>query len=101
MGFVPEVLVPYRRNVDTMTRDMAAAYDKVFLEQDPALQRLRRLAYGRLHAMLAGSFVRSGEYLRFARHLVASVAARPGQVRYFAGYPVPALRRCLSGSRVG
>jgi len=75
VGFVPEVLVPYGT--------------------------LRRLAYGRLHAMLAGSFVRSGEYRRFAGHSVASVAARPGHVRYFAGYPVRALRRCLSGFRVG
>ena len=87
--------------MDTVMRDMFAAYDKVFLEQDPALQRLRCWAYGRLHAMLTASFVRAGEYRRLAGHSVASVAARPGQVRYFAGYPVRALRRCLSGSRVG
>ena len=59
VGFVPEVLVRYRvhsgnmhRNVDAMTRDMLAAYAKVFSEQDPELRRLRRWAYGRLHAML-------------------------------------------------
>ena len=108
VGFVPEVLVRYRvhsgnmhRNVHAMTSDMLAAYAKAFSEQDPELQRLRRLAYGRLHAMLAGSFFRAGEYRRFARHAVASVAARPRQVGYFAGYPVRALRRCLSSSRVG
>ena len=108
VGFVPEVLVRYRvhggnmhRNVDAMRRDMLAAYAKVFLEQDPELQRLRRWAYGRLHAVLAGSFFQAGEYRRFARHAAASVASRPGQVGYFAGYPVRALRRCLSASKVG
>jgi len=108
VGFVPEVLVRYRvhggnmhRNVRAMARDMLAAYAKVFAEQDPELQRLRHRAYGRLHSMLAGSFFRAGEYRRFARHAGASVAARPGQVGYFAGYPVRALRRCVSASRVG
>jgi glycosyltransferase involved in cell wall biosynthesis len=108
VGFVPEMLVRYRvhsgnmhRNIQAMTRDMLAAYAKAFSEQDPELQRLRRGAYGRLHAMLAGSFFRAGEYGQFARHALASVAMRPGQVGYFAGYPVRALRRCLSASRVG
>jgi len=108
VGFVPEVLVRYRihsgnmhRNLDVMRRDMLAAYAKVFSEQDPELQRLRRSAYGALHAMLAGSFLRAGEYRRFARHAAASLALRPGQVGYFAGYPVRALRRCLSESSVG
>jgi glycosyltransferase involved in cell wall biosynthesis len=107
VGFVPEVLVRYRvhggnmhRNVDAMTRDMLTAYAKVFSEQDPELQRLRRWAYGRLHAVLAGSFFQAGESRRFARHEAASVASRAGQVGYFAGYPVRALRRCLSSSRV-
>jgi hypothetical protein len=95
------VLVPYGRNVDTAMRDMVAAYDKVFLQQDPELRQLRRWAYGRLHAMLTASFVRAGEYRRFAGHSVASVAARPGRVGCFAGYPVRALRRYLAGSRVG
>jgi len=107
VGFVPEVLVRYRihggnmhKNLDVMRRDMLAAYSKVFSEQDPELQRLRRSAYGGLHAMLAGSFFRVGEYRRFARHAAASLASRPGQVGYFAGYPVRALRRCLSGASV-
>jgi len=108
VGFVPEVLVRYRihsgnmhKNLDVMRRDLLGAYAKVFSEQDPELQRLRRWAYGRLHAMLAGSFFQAGEYGQFARHAVASVAARPGQAGYFFGYPVRALRRYLSGSRVG
>jgi hypothetical protein len=108
VGFVPEALVRYRvhggnmhRNVYAMASDMLAAYAKAFSDPDPELQRLRRLAYGRLHSMLAGSFFRAGEYRQFARHVRVSVAMRPGQIGYFAGYPVRALRRRLSASRVG
>lgn len=106
VGFVPEVLVRYRihggnmhRNLDAMRRDMLAACAKAFSEQDPELQRLQRLAYGRLHAMLSGSFFQAGEYRQFARHALASVAERPGQIAYFASYPVRALRRRLAECR--
>jgi len=106
VGFVPEVLVRYRihggnmhRNLDAMRRDMLAACAKAFSEQDPELQGLRRLAYGRLHAMLSGSFFQAGEYRQFARHALASVAERPGQIAYFASYPVRAFRRRLAECR--
>lgn len=108
VGFVPEVLVRYRihggnmhRDVGAMARDMLTAYGKAFSEDDPDLRRLRRLVYGRLHSMLAGSFFREGEYRQFAKHALASVATRPGQVGYFAGYPVRVLRRCLAAARDG
>jgi len=107
VGFVPEALVRYRvhggnmhRNVHVMASDMLKAYANAFSELDPEVQRLRRLAYGRLHSMLAGSFFRSGEYRQFVRHALVSVALQPGRLGYFAGYPVRALRRCLSASRV-
>lgn len=106
VGFVPEVLVRYRihggnmhRNLDVMRRDMLAACAKAFSEPDPDLQRLRRVAYGGLHAMLSGSFFQAGEYRQFARHALASVAERPGQIAYFASYPVRALRRRLAECR--
>jgi glycosyltransferase involved in cell wall biosynthesis len=108
VGFVPEVLVHYRvhggnmhRNVPAMARDMLTAYQKAFAQPDPDLQRLRRPAYARLHSMLAGSFFRAGSYSWFARHALASVTLAPERVGYFAGYPVRALRRCLSASRAG
>lgn len=108
VGFVPELLVRYRihggnmhRNVHAMASDMLRAYAKAFSEQDPNLQRLRRRAYGRLHSMLAASFFKAGEYLQFARHVLASVATGPEQIGYFASYPVRALRRRLSASGVG
>jgi glycosyltransferase involved in cell wall biosynthesis len=108
VGFLPEVLVRYRvhsgnmhGNIHAMARDMQIAYAKVFSEQDPDLQGLRRLAYGRLHSMLAGSFFHAGHYRQFARHALAGVAIRPLQLGYFAAYPVRALRRCLWGPRAG
>jgi GT2 family glycosyltransferase len=108
VGFVPEALVRYRfhggnmhRNVRAMARDMLLAYAKAFSKPDPDLRRLRRLAYGRLHSMLAGSYFRAGDYRRFVRHALASVTTRPEQIGYFAGFPLRALRRCLSASRVG
>ena len=108
VGFVPEALVRYRvhganmhRNVRTMAREMLAAYAKVFSDPDPEVQRLRRLAYGRLHSMLAGSFFRAGQYIHFLRHALASVVRQPERVGYFAGYPLRALRRGLPVSRGG
>ena len=108
VGFVPEALVGYRvhggnmhRHVQVMARDMLKAYANAFSERDPELQRVRRLAYGRLHSMLAGSFFRAGEYSHFLRHALASVALQPERVGYFAGYPVRALRRRRSASRGG
>jgi glycosyltransferase involved in cell wall biosynthesis len=104
VGFLPEVLVRYRvhggnmhGNIHAMARDMLIAYAKAFSEQDPDLQGLRLLAYGRLHSMLAGSFFRAGHYRQFARHALAGVAMRPAQFGYFAAYPVRALQRCLWG----
>lgn len=108
VGFVPEALVRYRvhsgnmhRNVHVMARDMLKAYANAFSERDSELQRVRHLAYGRLHSMLAGSFFRAGEYGLFLRHALASVAWQPKRLGYFAGYPARALRRCLSTSRDG
>jgi glycosyltransferase involved in cell wall biosynthesis len=107
VGFVSEALVQYRvhggnmhRNVHAMATDMLTAYAKAFSEADPDLGRLRRSAYGRLHSMLAGSYFRAGDYHWFVRHALASVTTRPEQIGYFAGYPVRALRRCLSASKV-
>lgn len=99
VGFVPEVLVRYRvhdgnmhMNVHGMASDMLRAYAKAFSETDPALPGLRRHAYGRLHAVLAGSFFRVGEYGGFVRHALKSILLRPAGLGYFAGYPVRRLR---------
>jgi glycosyltransferase involved in cell wall biosynthesis len=100
VGFVPQVLVRYRvhdgnmhLNVRAMASDMLRAYAKAFSEKDPILRELRRDAYSRLHAVLAGSFLKVGGYGDFLRHALKSVLLRPASLVYFAGYPVRRLRR--------
>ena len=104
IGFVAEALVRYRvhssnmhKNVHAMARDMLRAYGKAFSEEDQSLRGLRRLAYGSLHSVLAGSFFQSGDYGPFARHAAKSIALTPTSLRHFAGYPVRALWRRWAG----
>jgi glycosyltransferase involved in cell wall biosynthesis len=104
IGFLAEVLVRYRvhngnmhKNVHAMARDMLRAYSKAFSEDDRSLRGLRRLAYGRLHSILAGSFFQSGDYGQFARHAVKSIVLTPRSARHFAGYPLRRLRRHWAG----
>jgi hypothetical protein len=100
VGFVPEILVRYRvhgsnmhKNVSAMASDMLRAYAKAFSEMDPGLSGFRRHAYGRLHAVLAGSFFRVGGYGGFVRHALKSLLLSPAGLGYFASYPVRRLRR--------
>jgi hypothetical protein len=106
VGFVPEVLVRYRlhggnahANVFAMTKGILGGYAKVFEEQEPSLQRLRRRAYGNLHSMLAGSFFHMGEYRQFIRHAFSSIILTPENGGHFAGYPFRAIRRRGLGLR--
>jgi glycosyltransferase involved in cell wall biosynthesis len=103
VDFVPEVLVRYRvhgsnmhMNIHAMERDMLRAYAKVFSEDDPDLQGLRRVAYGRLHAVLAGSFFRARRFRESLGHAIRSVGLTPGTVTYFAAYPLRAFRRAAN-----
>jgi len=100
IGFVPEVLVRYRihhnnmhRNVHAMAKDMLSAYAKAFLDADVDLKKVRRRAYGRLHAVLAGSFFHVGAYGRFTRHALSSIVRTPESTLHFAGYPIRKFRR--------
>jgi glycosyltransferase involved in cell wall biosynthesis len=103
IGFVKEALVRYRlhgltmhMNVRAMERDMLRGYAKAFSEGDPALRKLRRRAYGKLHSVLAGSYLEVGEYRAGISHAVKSVVWTPGSVGYFAGYPLRRLRRFVA-----
>jgi hypothetical protein len=100
VGFVPEVLLRYRlhgsnmhANIKQMRRDMLLAYEKAFANADADLTRLRRLAYGRLHTVLAGSFFSAGDYLDFIRHSAIALFLAPQSIGQFAGYPVRTWRR--------
>jgi glycosyltransferase involved in cell wall biosynthesis len=101
VGFVPEALVNYRNhkaaahlNVREMERGMALFYEKAFA--DPSVGHLRRRAYGNFHKVLAGSYFHSGEYGMFLRHSLMSIWMRPGNLKYFALFP---LRRSLTRSK--
>jgi len=94
VGFVPEVLVRYRihgsnmhANLAAMEHDMLLAYAKAFSEGGPLLRPLRRRAYGRLHAVLAGSFFSQGEYGGFVRHAAQALVLSPTNAGRFLGYP--------------
>jgi len=100
VGFVPEVLVRYRihggnmhTNLAAMEHDMLLAYEKAFAEGGPPLQPLRRRAYGRLHAVLAGSFFSQGEYGGFVRHAARALALSPANAGRFLRYPWRRWRR--------
>jgi glycosyltransferase involved in cell wall biosynthesis len=92
VGFVPEALVNYRshdaaahRNVREMERGMSLFYEKAFA--DPALEHLRRRAYGNFHRVMAGSYFHSGEYGKFLSHSLKSIWMRPRNLAYFVEFP--------------
>lgn len=100
VGFVPEVLVRYRihggnmhANLAAMEHDMLLAYEKAFAGSGPSLEPLRRPAYGRLHAVLAGSFFAQGRPWGFLRHAVRALALSPGSAARFLRYPWRRWRR--------
>ena len=100
VAFVREPLVRYRihgenmhANVRVMERDMLRAYSKAFAEEDPALRRLRRRAYGALRSVLAGSYFRAGDHGRFCANAAAATLETPSVVLRFAAFPFKRWRR--------
>jgi glycosyltransferase involved in cell wall biosynthesis len=94
VAFVPEVLVYYRAhgsnmhaNVGAMEHDMMIGYEKAFSSDNGELRYLRRQCYGNLHMVLAGSFFRSGQRARFARHALKSLLLTPGNLSRLVGFP--------------
>jgi glycosyltransferase involved in cell wall biosynthesis len=99
-GHVAEALVRYRLhaggihlNIARMHQGMLLAFEKAFATPDPAVQALRKRAYGRLHRILAGCYFQSGEFRLFARNAIASLRYDPRNVAYFAAYPFRVIRR--------
>jgi glycosyltransferase involved in cell wall biosynthesis len=97
VGFVPEVLLRYRRhgsnmhgNVRAMEHDMMLAYEKAFA--DPTLGPIRRRCYGNLHTVLAGSYLAAGQPLACLRHAIRGLAMAPGNLPRYLGYPLRRLR---------
>jgi glycosyltransferase involved in cell wall biosynthesis len=106
VGFVPAPLVRYRihggsmhSNVRAMEADMLRAYAKAFAEKSPDLEGIRRQAYSRLHAVLAGSFFGVAQYRSCLRHTARSLLLSPGNLERFAGLPWRRLRRVFQRAR--
>jgi hypothetical protein len=72
---------------------MLLAYEKAFAEGGPLLPPLRRRAYGRVHAVLAGSFFSQREYSGFVRHAAQALALSPVNAGHFLRYPWRRWRR--------
>ena len=100
IGFVAEALVQYRLHggnqhlkVRRMEADMLRAFEKAFSVPNTRFAKLRRRAYGALHAMLAGSLFHGGYYRSFAAHAARSLALTPEHSGRLLGFPLRALRR--------
>ncbi|MGH9423586.1 MAG: glycosyltransferase family 2 protein [Thermoanaerobaculia bacterium] len=102
VGFVPEILVRYRLhgggihlNIPRMEKGMLMALEKAFQSPDPAVQTLRKHSYGRIHRVLAGCYFQRHEPRKFLRHAIKSLRYDPGNLAYFAAYPLRVLSRAL------
>jgi glycosyltransferase involved in cell wall biosynthesis len=95
VGFVPEALLRYRvhatnmsANVGMMEHDMSLAFEKAFANG----REDKSAAYGSLYKTLAGSYFRAGDYRAFLRTASRSIGYDPGNLFYFAMYPLRRLR---------
>lgn len=98
VGFVPAALVRQARHRTGLQNDIAKiehgmelAFEKAFA--DPAVQPLRRVCYGRLHCILAGSYFVQRQWRAFLRHAWWSIRYDWRNVGYFAAYPLRFIRR--------
>lgn len=103
--FIPEVLLQYRRhgsnmhsNIHAMRRDMLHAYAKIFADPAPDLARIRRLAYGCLHAALSGSFYSTRQWRESVRHGLLALLIAPQNSARILGMPVRKLLRRMRSS---
>lgn len=97
VGFVAEILIKYRfhntnmrANVEAMESDMTIAFEKAF--EGGASNESKASAYGDLYKTLAGSYFRAGNYGSFVRTAAKSVGYAPGNLGYFAKFPIRRLR---------
>lgn len=96
IAFVPEPLTLYRvhssnmhGNISAMEHDMVLGYEKAFSNGANAD---RRKCYGNLYRTLAGSYFRAGKYSSFLRTAMRSLSYQPGNLAYFAKFPLRKIR---------
>jgi glycosyltransferase involved in cell wall biosynthesis len=102
VGFVPEALVRYRLhgagihlNIARMENGMFMALEKAFQSPDPAVQAMRNHSYGRIHRVLAGCYFQSRDPRKFLAHMFRSLRYDPGNLAYFAAYPLRVASRAF------
>jgi hypothetical protein len=83
-------------DIPRMEHGMLLALAKVFPSADPEVQSLRGHAYGRVHRTLAACYFEVRALRPFVRHALKSVRYDPGNIRYFAAYPLRVLSRAFS-----
>lgn len=87
VGFVPEILLHYRLhganmhgNIPAMRHDMLLGFKKAFETADDELKRQRRYCYGRLHLVLAGSFLSIGQRGECWKHIMKALWYHPANL---------------------
>lgn len=102
VGYVRDSLLMYRihaagihLNIPGMENGMILSFEKIFASPDPAIQDIKRRAYGRLHRIIAGSYFAAGRPGQFFRHALRSLRYDPRNLGYFAAYPLRAASRAL------
>jgi len=99
---IVDPLVGYRihgsamhRNVGLFERDMTYAFARVFEDQAArSIWPLRRQAYAKLHAVLAGAYFHTRTWRKVALHTARSMQLRPDFIALRAlGLPLRRLRR--------
>ncbi len=100
-GYIREPLLTYRLhggglhlNVGRMEISMLRALEKAFL--DPTVQSLRNHSYGRIHRVLAGCYFQLHQPRQFFKHMIKSLRYDPGNLGYFAAYPVRIATRAFA-----
>lgn len=104
VGFVPEILLKYRihssnsfagnaSSVSRMEVDMLFAYDKIFSAADENTKKIKNDCYGGIHAVIAGSYFRVGQYAKFFEHTIKVARYSPGNLIGFTGFPLRWLQR--------
>ena len=78
---------------------MMLSFEKIFASADKEVQRRRRLAYGRIHLILAGCYFTQRDIKQFFKHAARSVSYDPRNIAYFAAYPLRLASRAASALR--
>ncbi len=90
VGFVPEILIKYRvhssnmhANVAALEHDMKLAFSKAFSAPSQEVLAVKRLAFGALHQILAGSYFHARNYPAFLTNSVKSLYYNPANIGHF------------------